>query len=82
MHPYLAQGVAEERIADFIRAAEANRKAREGAQPRGRRIGSRRRHSAVSQPSQTPARLVLAYRGSAHANYEQDRSAELCEASR
>jgi hypothetical protein len=33
VHPYIAQGVAHERIADLLRAAEANQTARDGAQP-------------------------------------------------
>ena len=37
MHPYIAQAIAEERVAGFIRVAEANRKARDGAQPGARR---------------------------------------------
>jgi hypothetical protein len=39
----MAQAIAEERAADFMRVAEANRKARDGAQPgAGRRPGWRR----------------------------------------
>jgi len=82
VHPYMAQGVAQERIADFIRAAEANRKARDGAERGTRWFGSRRRHSAGRQPSHTSARLVLAYSGSAESDNDQDRSAELCGAGR
>ena len=37
MHPYLAKAITEERIADFIRVAEANRKAHDGTD-----LGSRR----------------------------------------
>jgi hypothetical protein len=37
VHPYMAQAIAQERAADFIRTAEANRKARDGAQPGARR---------------------------------------------
>ncbi|HEY2078744.1 MAG TPA: hypothetical protein VGH53_20630 [Streptosporangiaceae bacterium] len=33
----MAKAIAQERAADFIRAAEANRKARDGAQPGARR---------------------------------------------
>jgi len=33
----MAQAIAEERAASFIRVAEANRKARDGAQPGARR---------------------------------------------
>jgi hypothetical protein len=79
----MAQGVAQERVADFIRSAEANRKAREGAQPRSRRrFGSRRRHSAGRQPSYPMAQLVLAHSGPVGSDNDQDRSAELCGASR
>jgi hypothetical protein len=82
VHPYMAQGVAQERIADFIRTAEAYRKAREGAQPRSRRrFGSRRRHSAGRQPSYAAAQLVLAHRDPGTVN-DQDRSAELTGAAR
>lgn len=43
MHPYMAQAIAEERVADFIRVAEANRKAHDGAWPGAvRRPGWRR----------------------------------------
>jgi hypothetical protein len=83
VHPYMAQGVARERVADFIRTAEASRKAREGAQPRSRRpFGSRRRHPAGRQPIHAPARPVLAYSGPADFDNDRDRSAELCDAGR
>jgi len=79
VHPYLAQAVAEERIADFLRAAESNRKARDGAQLSNRsRHGSRRRRLFGRQPSHMSARLVLAHSGAAGTG--QDRSAQLCEA--
>lgn len=83
MHPYMAQGIAEERVADFIRAAEADRVAREAAM-RGtrRRFGSRRRRSAGRHPSHTSARLVIAHSGPAKSDNDQDRSPELCEAGR
>jgi hypothetical protein len=43
VHPYTAQAIAEERVADFIRVAAANRKARDGAEPGARwRPGWRR----------------------------------------
>jgi hypothetical protein len=34
VHPYMAQAIAQERAADFIRVAEANRKAHDGARLR------------------------------------------------
>jgi hypothetical protein len=44
VHPYIAQGVAHERIADFLRVAEANQRARDGAeQGIRRRLGRRQR---------------------------------------
>jgi hypothetical protein len=48
VHPYLAKAIAEERIADFIRVAEANRKAHDGAElsSRRRRGWHRRRDQA------------------------------------
>ena len=79
MHPYMAQAVAEERVADFLRAAESNRRARDGAQLSTRpRHGLRRRRPVGRQPSHIPARLVLAHSGAS--GTAQDRSAELCEA--
>ena len=43
MHPYTAQAIAEERAANFIRVAEANRNARVAAQAGARsRPGWRR----------------------------------------
>jgi hypothetical protein len=80
VHPYMAQGVAHERIADFIRAAEANQKARDGAERGTRRFGSRRRRSAARQPSHISPRLVVAYSGAAESDNDQDRSAELAKA--
>ncbi|HTX80940.1 MAG TPA: hypothetical protein VME44_02080 [Streptosporangiaceae bacterium] len=79
MHPYMAQGVARERVADFIRVAEANQRARDGAE-RGsrRRFGSRRSRSAGSQPSHTSPHLVVAHSGPAESEY--DRSDELVKA--
>ena len=52
MHPYTAQAIAEERAASFIRMAEANRKARDGAR---RRPGWRRprRQSPAAMLCQT-----------------------------
>ena len=43
MHPYMAQAVAEQRAADFIRVAEANRKAHDAARPGARRRSGWRR---------------------------------------
>jgi hypothetical protein len=81
VHPYMAQGVAQERVADFLRAAEANQKAREGAARGTRRwFGSRRQRPAGRQPSQVTPRLVVAYSGPAESGNEQDRSAELVKA--
>jgi len=37
VHPYMAKAIHEERVADFLRVAEANRKAHEGAEPSSRR---------------------------------------------
>lgn len=49
MHPYMARAIAEERVADFIRVAEASRKARDGAQPGARRrLGRRRRRDQAN----------------------------------
>lgn len=49
MHPYMARAIAEERVADWIRVAEASRKARDGAQPGARRrLGRLRRRDQVS----------------------------------
>ena len=49
MHPYMARAIAEERVADFIRVAEASRKAHEGAQSGARRrLGRRRRRDEAS----------------------------------
>jgi hypothetical protein len=81
VHPYMAQGVAQERVADFIRAAEANQKARDGVERGGRRrFGSRRSRSASHQPSHLSPRLVVAYSGPAESENDQDRSAELAKA--
>ena len=49
MHPYIAQAIAEERAADFIRVAEANRKARDGAEPGTRRRPGWRRPRGLSR---------------------------------
>jgi hypothetical protein len=48
VHPYMAKAIAEERVADFLRVAEANRKAHEGTplNSRRRRGWHRRRHQA------------------------------------
>lgn len=83
MHPYMAQGVARERVADFLREAEADRKARDGAE-RGtrRRFGSRRSRSASRHPSHASAHLVLAHSGRVESDSDQDRSPELCGAGR
>ena len=83
MHPYMAQGVAQERVADFIRAAEANQRARDGAERRSRRrFGSRRTRAASRQPTHTSPRLVVAYSGPAESENDRDRSAELVKAGR
>jgi hypothetical protein len=50
VHPYMAKAIAEERVADFIRVAEASRKARDGAQP-----GARRRHGRRQRRDQARA---------------------------
>jgi hypothetical protein len=44
----MARAIAEERIADFIRVAEANQKARDGAKPGSRRLRGRRRRDQAS----------------------------------
>jgi hypothetical protein len=83
VHPYMAQAVAEEHIADLIRAAEANRKARDGAERGSRKWrGTGRRHLAARQLSHKSAHLVLAHAGPVDSDNRQDRSAELCEAGR
>jgi hypothetical protein len=51
VHPYLAQAIAQQRAADFIRLAEANRKARDAAQPAARRRPGRRRPRAQARPA-------------------------------
>jgi hypothetical protein len=83
VHPYMAQAVAAERVADFLRVAEADRKARDGAErgSRRRRVSHHRR-SAARQPSYKSAHLVLAHAGPVGSDNSQDRSAELCEAGR
>ena len=49
MHPYMAKAIAEERIADFLRVAEANRKAHRGAESSSRRLrGWHRRRDQAS----------------------------------
>jgi hypothetical protein len=86
VHPYMAQGLAQEHIADFIRAAEANQRARDGAERGSRRwFGSRRSRSAHSQPvhsqpGRISPRLVVAYSGPAESENDRDRSAELVKA--
>jgi len=79
VHPYMAQAVAEEHIADLIRAADANRKARDGAERGMRRLSSRRRRWADRQRSHAPAQLVAVQAGPGDHDNDQDRSAELCE---
>jgi hypothetical protein len=81
VHPYMAQGVAQERVADFIRAAEANQRARDGAE-RGsrRRFGLRHSRSVSRQPSHISPRLVVAYSGPAESENDRDHSAELVKA--
>jgi hypothetical protein len=83
-HPEISRAYAAEHIADFIRAAEANQRARDGAE-RGsrRRFGLRRSRSAHGQPahgqpSRIEPRLVVAHSGPAES--EDDRSAELVKA--
>jgi hypothetical protein len=45
----MAKAIAEERVADLIRVAEASRKARDGAQPGARRrLGRRQRRDQAS----------------------------------
>jgi hypothetical protein len=81
VHPYMAQAAAEEHIAELIRVAEANRKARDGAERGSRRWrGPRRRNLAGRQLSYKSAHLVLAHAGPVDSDNRQDRSAELCEA--
>ena len=64
MHPYMAKAIAEERVNDFIRMAEANRKARDGAELGiRRRRRSLRRRSVGQQLSHAPAHLVAAHAG-------------------
>jgi hypothetical protein len=82
VHPYMAQGVAKERVADLIRAAEANHKAREGAERGSRpRHGLRRRRPAHPQPGLTAPKLVANPHPIGVVD-DQDRSAELCGAVR
>jgi hypothetical protein len=83
VHPYMAQGVAQERVADFIRAAEANQRARDGAERSSRRrFGSRRNRAASRQLSHTSPRLVVAHSGPAEPENDRDRSGELVKAGR
>ena len=82
-HPEISRAYTAEHIADFIRAAEANHTARDGAERGSRRLfGSRRRRSAARQASHPTARLVIAHSGSAESDSDQDRSAELVKAGR
>jgi hypothetical protein len=80
-HPEISRAYAAEHIADFIRTAEANQRARDGVVRGSRRwFGSRRSRSAGSQPNRVSPRLVVGYSGPAES--ENDRSAELVKAGR